>query len=188
MGAVRALILEVDEAMLAERARLGLDHSDEMWEGVLHLVPAPAQRHGRLQLALGHILYDAALDRGLRIATEIGVYAADDDWRVPDLAVFAPAAASDRGVDGAPLVVVEVRSPGDESVAKIPWYLARGTSFVVLVDRDSLHVEVHTPDGELAAGGDGLTAIAPLDLRIGSGTASGSLVVEIAGRRSVIEL
>ncbi len=37
---MKAVILEVDAAMLAERRSKGLDHRDEMWPGVLHLVPS----------------------------------------------------------------------------------------------------------------------------------------------------
>jgi len=34
-------MLEVDPALLEQRRRLGLDHWDEMWEGVLHMAPDP---------------------------------------------------------------------------------------------------------------------------------------------------
>ena len=36
---MRAVLLEVPEAMLDERRRLGHDGRDEMWDGVLHMVP-----------------------------------------------------------------------------------------------------------------------------------------------------
>lgn len=36
--------MEVPEAMLAERRRLGLDRRDEMWNRVLHMVPPPGGR------------------------------------------------------------------------------------------------------------------------------------------------
>ncbi len=38
---MRAVLLEVPEAMLAERRRLGLDGRDEMWNSVLYMVPPP---------------------------------------------------------------------------------------------------------------------------------------------------
>jgi hypothetical protein len=34
-------MLEVPQAMLDERQRLGLDGRDEMWDGELHMVPPP---------------------------------------------------------------------------------------------------------------------------------------------------
>ena len=37
-------MLEVDPALLEQRRRLGLDHWDEMWEGVLHMGTGPPGR------------------------------------------------------------------------------------------------------------------------------------------------
>jgi hypothetical protein len=39
---VRVLFIEAPQAMLDERRRLGLDRRDEMWDGVLHVVPLPS--------------------------------------------------------------------------------------------------------------------------------------------------
>ncbi|MBA3983821.1 MAG: hypothetical protein H0X61_09880 [Acidimicrobiia bacterium] len=39
---MRAVMLDVPVALLAERQRLGHDLFDEMWEGELHMVPHPA--------------------------------------------------------------------------------------------------------------------------------------------------
>lgn len=38
---MRAVLLEVPEGMLAERCQLGLDGRDEVWDGVLYMVPPP---------------------------------------------------------------------------------------------------------------------------------------------------
>ncbi len=53
---------EID-ALLERRRRLGLDHHDEMWEGVLHMNPAPHGRHHRIgqQLAVALDAQAAAL-------------------------------------------------------------------------------------------------------------------------------
>jgi len=45
---VKAVLLEVDPSLLEQRRRLGLDRWDEMWEGVLHMSPAPAREHQRI--------------------------------------------------------------------------------------------------------------------------------------------
>ena len=42
-------MLEVHEALIAERRRLGHDRFDEMWEGVLHMVPSPGFGHQDLE-------------------------------------------------------------------------------------------------------------------------------------------
>ena len=41
---MRAVMLDVPESLLDERRRLGLDVFDEVWEGVLHMVPPPSDR------------------------------------------------------------------------------------------------------------------------------------------------
>jgi hypothetical protein len=38
-------VIGLPEGYLEERRRKGLDGRDEMWEGVLHLVPAPSAKH-----------------------------------------------------------------------------------------------------------------------------------------------
>jgi hypothetical protein len=38
IGPVRAVMLEVPQALLDERRAHGLDKSDEMWDGELHMV------------------------------------------------------------------------------------------------------------------------------------------------------
>jgi Uma2 family endonuclease len=175
---MRAVILEVDERMLAERERLGLDRYDEMWEGVLHMVPQPTGRHQRLEGGLIHYLYDAAARRGCYFAPEIGMYAAGNDYRVPDLAVYPPSAASERGIDGASLVVFEIRSPDDESYDKVPWYLARGTGSIVIVEPATFTVAVFTAAGRVEADADGLVAIPGLGARLGPSPDGGCLVVD----------
>ncbi len=44
------------------------------------------------------------------------------------------------GVDGAPVPVVEIRSPGDESYDEVPWYLGRGAEEVLVVDGEPLEL------------------------------------------------
>jgi Uma2 family endonuclease len=145
---MRAVMLEVPPHLLEERRRKGVDRWDEMWEGELHMVPPPAERHQSLGTGLIEALAPLARAHGLKIAYEIGLFASDDDYRVPDLAVYRPDQASARGLEAAAELVVEIVSPGDESRAKLPWYAAHGVGEVVLIDRDSLAVEAYrTVDG-----------------------------------------
>jgi hypothetical protein len=41
---MRVVWLEAPGGLLEERRRLGLDIRDEMWDGVLHVVPPPGGR------------------------------------------------------------------------------------------------------------------------------------------------
>jgi Uma2 family endonuclease len=145
----RAVIADLDQHadIVRERARLGIDRWDELWEGVLHLVPPPAGRHQRLGGDLYLALRPRAEAAGLLISYETGVWRVGDDYRIPDLAVYPADRASDRGVDGPPLLVVEIRSPGDETDAKIGWYLDLGVEEVVVTDRDTRECELHTLAG-----------------------------------------
>lgn len=152
---MRAVMLEVPPHLLEERRRLGVDRWDEMWKGELHMVPPPAERHQSLGSRLIEVLGPLARERNLKIAYEIGLFLADDDYRVPDLGVYRSDQASARGLEAAAELVVELVSPGDESRVKLPWYAANGVREVVLVDRDTLAVEVHrTVDGVPVLDGD----------------------------------
>jgi Uma2 family endonuclease len=143
---MRAVMLEVPPHLLEERRRMGVDRWDEMWWGELHMVPPPAERHQSLGSLLLMALGPLAHARGLKISYEIGLFSADDDYRVPDLGVYRPDQASARGLENAAELVVELVSPDDESRAKLPWYAERVRE-VVLVDRDTLAVEVFRANG-----------------------------------------
>ncbi|MGH3852103.1 MAG: Uma2 family endonuclease [Pseudonocardiaceae bacterium] len=138
---MRAVLLEVPAAMLTERRRLGLDGRDEVWNGVLHMVPPPGGPHqdvgAELFLALGPL----AKRHGLRPRYETGLYRADDDYRVPDQLYCRPGQLSDRGAEGAELVV-EIRSKGDETYDKIGFYAQVGVREMLIVHPDGRWVEL----------------------------------------------
>jgi len=147
---VRVVFLEAPEQLLAERRRLGLDGRDEMWEGELHMVPPPSFGHQEREAALAALLLPVARAQGLRLATEPGLYDGDGGWRVPELAVAAPGNVTHRGVEGGAVLVVEIRSPGDETDAKTPFYDRFGVNELLIVDRDTATVELfHRGDGAL---------------------------------------
>jgi Uma2 family endonuclease len=140
----------VDPQLLAERARLGLDIRDEMWDGELHIVPQPSGPHQRFGTRLIGVLIPLVRARGLEISYETGFYRVETDYRVPDLMVYTPQQASQRGAEGAELAI-EIRSPGDETMVKLPWYLAQGCREVLLIDRDTLALELHDANGRREA-------------------------------------
>lgn len=127
--------------LLEERSRRGLDRWDEMWEGLLHIVPVPTHRHQRFGSKLLSILDGPAEAKGLEAIHEAGlVDRFQTDYRIPDLAVYRPERVVDDYMRGAEFVV-EIVSPGDKSRDKLPWYAARGVREVLLVDRDTLAVD-----------------------------------------------
>ncbi len=84
--------------------------------------------------------------RGFELSHETGFFRSNEDYRVPDWMVYTPQQASQRGAEGAELAI-EIRSPGDETMVKLPWYLAQGCREVLIIDRDSLAVELHDAAG-----------------------------------------
>jgi Uma2 family endonuclease len=132
-----------DPHLLEERRRMGGDRWDEVWEGVLHMVPAPSERHQRFGTRLSVVFYELAEARGLLIAHDVGFFQAADDYRQPDLAVYRPDQTTARGLEAAAELLVEILSPRDESRIKLPWYAARDVREVLLIDRDTLAVELY---------------------------------------------
>jgi Uma2 family endonuclease len=137
-----ASIIDVPESVLDERRRLGLDGFDEMWDGVLHMVPPPSGEHQRLESRMIAALLGVAERRGLVASVETGLFAADDDYRVPDLIASRPEHCTRRGVDHTAEVVVELRSPHDETDEKLPWYAERGVTEIVVVDPPTRSIEL----------------------------------------------
>ena len=142
---------EVPESLLEERRRLGLDKADEMWEGVLHMVPTPFTPHQRVNTDLLVVPAPLAKARGLLPwgdSTSLFRPGADDDYRVPDQTYARPELTSERGVEGPASLVVEVRSPRDETDEKLDWYAARGVDEVLVVHPETRAVELSARRGE----------------------------------------
>jgi Uma2 family endonuclease len=127
--------------LIAERQRLGLDNHDEVWNGEHHMVPSPTDEHQRLEVELAAALLPVAKASGLHLRLEFNVIAPDEsgwaDYRVPDLVVFGSPVRHERGVVGPASLVVEIRSPGDESFQKLPFYERLGVAEVLIIDRDT---------------------------------------------------
>lgn len=136
----------VPESFLRERRALGLDRRDELWEGVLHMVPPPASHHNELNIELAIFLRRVLRARDLRAFVDpMGLFAPDvepQSWRVPDITIARPAQLSQRGVEGA-VVVIEVLSPHDESRDKFGFFWRVGVEEVWIIDPGSRDVEIY---------------------------------------------
>jgi Uma2 family endonuclease len=131
-GEVPSVPAVVTDDLLEHRRRLGLDKRDERWAGVWRIVNPPKDWHGTLQFDLAVALAPAIRWRGLVAGFDNGVFGADDDWRVPDLVVARPQDTyGDAGKARAELVV-EIRSPGDDSYLKLPFYAERVREVLIL--------------------------------------------------------
>jgi Uma2 family endonuclease len=139
---MRAVMLNVPESLLEDRRRKGLDRLDEMWEGVLHMVPPPSSSHQKLGSDLLEGLRPFARAQGLTLVYEMGVYRGDRDYRVPDLVAYRPDQLSSRGVERGPEVVFELLSPNDETYEKLPFYESMGVREVFVIDPETARIEL----------------------------------------------
>ncbi len=129
---MRVMMLDAPQSLLDERRRDGLDVRDEMWEGVLHMVPPPMDVYQGLNGDFHFVVRPLAERRGLVCRMETGLFRTDDDYKVPDQLFRRPDQGSERGAEGAELVV-EVRSPGDETYRKFDSYAALGVTEVLVL-------------------------------------------------------
>ncbi len=144
--------LEDTEQMLAERRRRGADKRDEVWAGVLHMVPTPGTGHQRLARQLLLALLRIAERRSLEVLYETSVFDPPEglkDYRIPDLVIVDPEHVSKRGIEGHTMLAVEILSPNDESRDKLPFYAHVGVREVWLFDPIKHTVEIfQTRDGK----------------------------------------
>ncbi len=157
---MRATYVEIPEGVIRERRRLGIDKFDEMWEGELHMSPFPSWEHQGVvdDLAAFFKFHWQDLGEGVR-RTNVGVKPpgtpdvelegaqVPENYRGPDL-VFLLRGHEDRvqggWVVGPSDAVIEVRSPGDETYKKFPFYHGLGIPEVIVVHRNTKAVEAYT--------------------------------------------
>jgi Uma2 family endonuclease len=148
---MRAVFLEAPLEYLEDRRRKGLDRRDEVWDGVIHVVPPAGSRHNLTSRSLLLALLPVAQRLGLEILYETGVFdppKGNKNFRVPDLVVVAPPKLSDRGIEGRAELVIEILSPNDESRDKLPFYARVGVREVWLVHPITRAVEVFALVGD----------------------------------------
>ena len=117
--------------LIAERQRLGLGGHDEMWDGVYHVAPMARAGHGRVQgqlqvalasLAPSDLVVSGPVNIGLASRTTgsptgLSCVTGATSWWVPTAAM-----------------VVEVRSPSDETYEKFGFYHARDVAEILVAD------------------------------------------------------
>jgi Uma2 family endonuclease len=137
---MKAVMPVATEDVLALRKRTGADQWDEMWKGVLHMPPMPVNEHqdlaGDLQT---YVKIHRARPRRAKVLHEVNLASIGgwpDDYRIPDLLLLTrDRFAINRGkyFEGAPNLVVEIRSPGDETYEKLDFYAELGVPEVWVI-------------------------------------------------------
>jgi Uma2 family endonuclease len=123
----------------------------ELHEGELSVTPAPGTRHqqvvGNLYLALRHHV-DAG-PGGRVFVSPIDCILSDTSVVQPDIVYVArarEAVVTERGIEGAPTLVVEVLSPSTAAVdraVKRQLYARHGVPYYWIVDPDARRIEAY---------------------------------------------
>jgi Uma2 family endonuclease len=122
---------EID-ALIARRRRLGLDHRDEIWEGVYRINPPRSHEHQAILQQLAELLGPLARDAGLEpVIQEFGL-GTSEEFRVPDGGLHRPGASGVWHPTAA--LVIEIVSPGDDTWKKLPFYAAHDVDEVLIID------------------------------------------------------
>lgn len=125
--------------LIEHRRALGQDLFDEVWEGVLHMNPAPSYEHQRLSQRLAVILDPLASAAGLE-AVVGGVNNGDPgDYRIPDGSLHRP------GSGGTYLpsaeLVVEIVSADDDTWKKLAFYATHYVDELLIVDPEKRRID-----------------------------------------------
>lgn len=86
----------------------------ELLDGEVHVTPSPRPRHQRVSRRLQRVLeaYFEERELGEVFNAPVDVLLGEHDVVVPDLVVVSdPAQVTDRAIEGAPLLLVEILSP-----------------------------------------------------------------------------
>ncbi len=136
------------EALLERRRRLGQDRFDEVWDGVLHMNPAPSYEHQRISQQLAVILDPLARAAGLEAVIGGVNIGTADSYRIPDGSLHRPGSGGTFLATAA--LALEIVSPDDETWEKLAFYADRHVDELLIVDPQAR--EVHWlglgPDGE----------------------------------------
>jgi hypothetical protein len=141
---MKAVMPEVPQFVLDWRKKTGAEMWDEMWEGVLHMTPSPNRTHQEFKGELEYWMRNFWVRPfGNKVYHEINVASVGgwpNNYRIPDLVLLKPDCFyidQNEYFEGAPTVVVEIRSPGDETMEKLPFYAQIGVPEVWVIDRDT---------------------------------------------------
>jgi Uma2 family endonuclease len=154
---MQAVIANMPRRWLEEHKSSAAAQWDEMWNGVLHMPPMPNGMHQDFSLDLAsYIKWRWAKPLGGRVRQEVNLTTPADEaqwtlnYRIPDIVLLDRDRLhidKNEYMVGAPLVVVEIKSPGDETYAKFPFYAGLGVPEVWVFDRDTKAPEIHTLSG-----------------------------------------
>jgi Uma2 family endonuclease len=130
--------------LIAQRQACGGDRYDEVWDGVYYMSPLARIGHQRIIMELGTLFNSLAKAMGGQCYPGANISNLKKNWkqnyRVPDVLVVLPGNPIqnlDTHFVGGPDFLVEVLSPGDQAIEKLPFYAEIGVREVLHVDTDT---------------------------------------------------
>jgi Uma2 family endonuclease len=151
---MKGLLLDVPEFVQEQRRTTGADRFDEVWDGVLHMVPSANIEHQNFEGSLIAWLRNYWLQPDRMVLHQVNV-SPNDNWvnnyRIPDIVLLSAKDLEyvrDTFIQGPPTVAIEIYSSGDESYEKLPFYAELGVKEVWIINRDSRRFELHRLVGD----------------------------------------
>ena len=136
----------------------------ELLDGEVYVTPAPSPLHQRLVLRLARMLQEQLSPPIEVFVSPIDVILSPHDVVQPDLVVVDnPSQVSNRGIEGGPLLVIEVLSPTStayDRTTKSHRYATLGIPHYWIVDPGSRRVECYRREGAMY---QPITSVGPED-------------------------
>lgn len=155
MSQVKILDPGVCRELIENRQRRGLDHHDEVWNGIYIVNPLANNPHQGLVCSFCTVFSAVVVPpKGGQVLPGANVSDRQEGWehnyRDPDVVVVLKNGhAIDCGTHwlGGPDFLVEVHSPGDQTEEKIPFYSQIQVQELLIVHRDDRHLRLLHYDG-----------------------------------------
>ena len=113
----------------------------ELFDGSLHVTPAPTPRHQRISRKLGNILEAAAETAGLELLEAVNVRLRPGRVPIPDLVITGPVDLDELMIEAADVrLICEIISPSNaatDKVLKMHYYAAAGVEWYLLVEQEN---------------------------------------------------
>ncbi|WP_200206593.1 Uma2 family endonuclease [Micromonospora coerulea] len=123
----------------------------ELFDGSLHVTPAPTPRHQRISRKLGNIFETAAEAVGLELLEAVNVRLRPGRIPIPDLVVTDPVDLDELVIEAnAVHLVCEIISPSNaatDKVLKMHYYAAAGIEWYLLVEQETGALRLYRRQG-----------------------------------------